>query len=275
MKYKIGVTGPHGRLGSTLVDMGCLPIDADITNKIQLADAIRGVRPDVVIHTAAYTDVDGAEDNPEEAFRVNVRGTANVRDQFLGPIIHLSTDYIFDGRSGPYAENHKVEPAPLNWYGRSKMASENMVGQSDVIVRTTLLYGNLLFDDFVQRILQQYKHGVNFTVPDKLFGNPTYVPHLAQGLIEIAEQRLETPLPHVINLAGRESLSRWDFAQKIGQVFGCDLELCRPGPATGKARRPQRGGLIMRNAQGLGISVFSVDQGLAEMKKELDYGNGH
>jgi dTDP-4-dehydrorhamnose reductase len=269
-KYIIGVTGPRGRLGSVLVSMGCVPLEFDVRNKAQVAQVIREAAPNLIIHTAAFTSVDLAQDDPERAIAVNVRGTANVRDSFSGPIILTSTDFIFDGKSGPYRENDKVNP--LNWYGQSKLAQENMMDlRCDVIIRTTNLYGNWNKSDFVQEILKRYEaqNTISFFVTDKLRGNPTYIPHLAEALLYISEKKMNgIGVPHILNVAGYPVMSRYQFAQLIGKVFCQDTSKCQPsleGLPTDKAKRPKKAGFVLDRAKKLGVPLYSVENGLHAM----------
>ena len=263
---RIGVTGPHGRLGRVLVSMGCIPIEADILKPDVLRVEMQKASPEIVIHAAAFTNVDAAEDNPEQAMRVNVRGTANVRDAFLGRIIFISTDYVFDGKSGPYRENDI--PNPINWYGLSKVSAESMLYSTlgDVIVRTTALYGPGDKPDFVKGTLEKYRSGRMFFVSDKVRGNPTYIPHLAEALIFMAEKMIDGyPACPIINISGKEVMTRFEWAVAIGKEFRQDTGQCQPslvGLTTDRAKRPKRAGFFLKRAQDLGIPLFSVAQGL-------------
>ena len=106
MYKRIAVTGYKGRLGNELINQGCIPLDCDITRPITIKKAIGQVCPDVIIHCAAKTDVDGCEQHKDIAFKVNAEGTNNLRECFPGgKIIYISTDYIFDGTAGVYKEN--------------------------------------------------------------------------------------------------------------------------------------------------------------------------
>lgn len=267
-EYKIGVTGPRGRLGSVLVSLGCVPLEFDVRNKVQVEQVIKEAAPNLIIHTAAFTGVDLAQNDPEKAIAVNVRGTANVRDAFSGPIVLISTDFIFDGKSGPYREN---EPAnPLNWYGQSKAAQESMVSLQDTIIRTTNLYGNWNKMDFVQDILKRYQASGMFFVTDKLIGSPTYIPHLADALLYIADQKMAgATVPHILNVAGYPIMSRYQFAQLIGDVFQQDRDKCQPaieGLPTDKAKRPKKAGFVLDRAKKLGVPLYPVEAGLRAMR---------
>jgi dTDP-4-dehydrorhamnose reductase len=272
MKNKIAITGSHGRLGKALVALGGIPIESDILKADKLHKEVASINPDFIIHAAALTNVDMAEDCPEQAMQINVRGTANVRDSFLGHMILISTDYVFDGRSGPYRENDL--PNPINWYGHSKLAAESMLDlRKDVVIRTTLLYGDLDKVDFVSSILDKYDSGHLFFVTDKLQGNPTYVKHLAQGIFSLVEKiSAGMNFPDIINIVGKPRMSRYQFAYKIGKVFGKDLTQCQSsltGLPVDRAARPLKAGLITDRAEKLEIPIWSVDEGLKEMREDM------
>ena len=269
---KIAVTGPRGRLGSELVKRGAIPIYADVTKPSDIKSELAKIDPIIIIHTAAYTDVDGAEEHTEQAFQVNVHGTANVRDAFSGPIIHISTDYVFDGQHGPYHE--KARPTILNWYGLSKTVSESMIWQTDLIVRTTLLYACDSRPDFVKWVLSKFDAGHAFTAEDNVRGNPTYVPHLAEALMQLASRKAnQEPLPHIINVAGRDTITRYDFANRIGSVFHRDISLCYPSLEKNPERvasRPVHGGLKTDLAERCHVPIYSVQEGLEALKKQRE-----
>ena len=132
--------------------------------------------PDVVLHAAAWTDVDGAEDDPQEAAAVNVGGTRHVAE--LGaPLVYFSTDYVFDGRKGePYVESDA--PNPLSAYGRTKLYGEGAAGDSAWIVRSSGLYGPT-GKNFVRAMLDLARERDEVAVVDDQRTSPTYVGHLA------------------------------------------------------------------------------------------------
>lgn len=269
----IGVTGARGRLGSELVRQGCLPLDFDISDIKAVDDGLAKYRPDVVINCAAVTDVDGCEerDTGKRAVRVNGYGVLVLSDYLAGRLIHISTDYVFDGRSGPYAENAK--PNPQSFYGMSKFAGEQAIIQNKnpnaIIVRTTQLFGGDK-PDFVTSVLSQLRAGEPFEIPDKIYGSPTYVPHLAEALLVLAQMEV---LPRYLNIAGSEVLSRYEFALMIAGVFGYSKKLIHPTDVVpGAATRPLKAGLKIGLAKRYGLPIYSPVDGLKEMKIRLEAG---
>ena len=187
---------------------------------------------DLALHTAAWTDVDGAEDDPQGATAVNVGGTANVAT--LGcPLVVFSTDYVFDGRaSEPYVESDP--PGPLSAYGRSKLLSEAAAGEGAWIVRTSWLFGPT-GRNFVRTMLRLGEEQEELAVVDDQRGCPTYVGHLAAAVRDLVDRGCERGLWH---LTAAGDCTWADFAEAIFVEAGLDCrvrrissqELGRPAP---------------------------------------------
>jgi dTDP-4-dehydrorhamnose reductase len=186
-------------------------------------------RPDLVLHAAAWTDVDGAEADPKGAMRVNVEGTRNV--VALGaPVVYFSTDYVFDGRKGgPYVESD--EPSPVSVYGRTKLEGEREVRQG-WIVRSSWLFG-WTGKNFVRTMLALGEQQDEVSVVDDQRGSPTYVGHLAESIPELLEQT-----HGVWHLAAEGDCTWAELAEAIFEEAGltCRVrritteELGRPAP---------------------------------------------
>ena len=273
----IAVTGAKGRLGSELVHLGCTPVILDITKKEELEEEFSYLRPDVVINCAAYTDVDGAETKEGEkmAMKVNMWGLEYLMQSFDGRIIHISTDYVFDGKHGPYSERYSKYDPTLSRYGASKIGAEiaflNPITtrRRDVLVRTTGLYGGCSGKhDFVKLVIDNLSDGKPLTVTKELKGNQTYVPHLANALLKLIE--LES-CPKIVNLGSNDVVSRYEFALMIAKVCELDTELlssCTNDEVPGwVAVRPKKGGLKMRLAKRLHLPIYSILDGLKELKE--------
>src|SRR3990172_7638299 len=186
---RIAVTGPRGRLGSALVAAGCEPVTVDITQPAAVEEALSGL--DVVINAAAYTAVDDAEkkENEDRAVIVNTRGPGVLRTSFDGLLVHISTGDVFDGNAGPYTEDDV--PAPLNFYGLSKLGGEAaaLIRQPTLVIRTLDLFGpSGPRADFVRRTRDLLEMGRDVVAPTNQFLTPTYLPHLAQAIMWIVQQ---------------------------------------------------------------------------------------
>jgi dTDP-4-dehydrorhamnose reductase len=187
---------------------------------------------DLVLHAAAWTDVDGAEADPQAAAAVNVGGTAHAAA--LGaPLVVFSTDYVFDGRKGePYVESDG--PSPLSAYGRSKLHAEAAAGERAWIVRSSWLFGPT-GHNFVRTMLRLGAEREEVTVVDDQRGCPTYVSHLADATRELVNAR---PPYGVWHVAAAGDCTWAEFAEAIFEEAGvacrvrriATAELARPAP---------------------------------------------
>jgi dTDP-4-dehydrorhamnose reductase len=204
---------------------------------------------DLVLHAAAWTDVDGAEDDPQEAAAVNVGGTANVAA--LGaPVVLFSTDYVFDGRkNGPYVESDG--PNPLSAYGRTKLHGEAAVGSDSWIVRASWLFGPS-GQNFVRTMLRLGAERDEVAVVDDQRGAPTYVAHLAAAVRELVESGAP---PGIWHLTAAGDCTWADFAEAIFEEAGLEcrvrrissVELTRPAlrPANSLLRSERAGAPVL------------------------------
>jgi dTDP-4-dehydrorhamnose reductase len=218
------VTGAAGQLGAALceefADVPVLPLtraewDVELPPPADLSEA------GVVLHAAAWTDVDGAEKQPQEAAAVNVGGTQHVAE--LGvPLVTFSTDYVFDGRKHvPYVESDA--PNPLSVYGRTKLQAEAAAGDAAWIARSSWLFG-WTSTNFVRTMLSLGAERDEVSVVDDQRGSPTYVGHLAAAVRELLD------LPQgVWHLAADGDCTWAEFATAIFDEAGLD---CRVRPIT-------------------------------------------
>jgi dTDP-4-dehydrorhamnose reductase len=217
---RVLVTGAGGQLGRALTEAfahdAVLPLtraDWDVS-----APAPEGLEhPDLVLHTAAWTDVDGAESDPQGAAAVNVGGTATVAA--LGaPLVAYSSDYVFDGRKQePYVESDG--PNPLSAYGRSKLHGEGAAGENAWIVRSSWLFGPT-GHNFVRTMLRLAEERDEVAVVDDQVGCPTYVGHLAEATKEVVT--LEKGVWHV---AAAGECTWKEFAEAIFEEAGLECRV--------------------------------------------------
>ena len=221
---KIVVTGAKGMLGTDfcryLKNNQIIPIEWDLP-KIDLTDAnrtiqrINEIKPDVICHFAAYTDVDGSETNKGQAYAVNTQGSWAValgaRD-VQAKLLYISTDYIFDGRQNkPYLENDK--PNPINYYGQTKFLGEKVIVQyvkKFFIVRTAWLYGKN-GKNFITTILKLALEKETFEVVNDQVGSPTYTKDLCEPLLKLLNSE-HYGMYHITNSG---SCSWFDLANAI------------------------------------------------------------
>jgi dTDP-4-dehydrorhamnose reductase len=222
------ITGAGGQLGAALQE--AFPgADARRRDAYEVISGELCYLPDLVLHAAAWTDVDGAEANERGAFAVNEEGTRRV--VALGaPVVYFSTDYVFDGTKGrPYLESD--EPRPLSAYGRSKLAGERAVGRG-WIVRSSWLFG-ATGHNFLRTMMRLGEELDEVAVVDDQRGSPTYVGHLAEAVRQVPE------LPEGIWHVAAEGECTWaEFAEAIfaEAAVNCPVrristaELGRPAP---------------------------------------------
>jgi len=225
---RVLVTGALGMLGSVLLPRlepehqvyGVDLKDFDIGQESAVARAFRDLRPEFVFHLAAYTDVDGCEANPAMAERVNSQGTRNVARACAeagAAMLHVSTDYVFDGRGDrPCREDDA--PNPLSAYGLTKLRAERHVQAlvaRHLIVRSSWLYGPR-GKNFVSTILKAARERGDLRVVSDQRGSPTYTRHLAAKLREL----MAAQVYGVFHLTGSGNCSWFEFAQAIVQSGG-------------------------------------------------------
>lgn len=220
-----------------------------------LRNACLGWEPEVILNAAAVTDVDACERERSLAWHVNV-GVVEVLVgvcRILGShLLQLSSDYVFDGTAGPYPET--ARPSPLNYYGRTKLAAENLcraTAPSVTIIRTTQIYGTPA--SWAEDVLRwararAYRREIVPAAAD-VYTNPTFVDDLARALLCAAEQQKEG----IFHVAGDRWLSRYEFLRMAFQAAGLDEGLVRPLPAEelyrGRAPRPLSSGLSCERAR--------------------------
>lgn len=247
----------------------------NFTDWKELKEVCLCLRPEFIVNTAAYTNVDDCEDHREDAWRVNVKGVENLAraSRILDShLLHFSTDYIFDGKNGPYSETDT--PNPIGYYGKTKLASENVCRTESAaytIFRTNVLYGATkdLKSDFVLWTLGKLREGLPFNVVDDQFGNPTLIDDIAYAVGKLLEKKYEG----IFNIGGADWLNRYEFSRIVADVFGYDKNLISPSKSASlrqKAPRPMRGGLITLKAESmLDIRFSTVKNGLSLMRQQL------
>lgn len=220
------ITGASGQLGTDILQVfqadGVIGVDEEDFDiaEADSTEILIGYHPDLVIHAAAYTDVDGCERDPGRAFRVNAEGTRHVVEacRVLGvPLVYVSTDYVFDGsKQLPYTEEDL--PHPLNIYGASKLKGEEHVRATldcHYIVRTAWLYGRG-GRNFVKAILGKAQRGETLRIVDDQVGSPTWAKDLASAIAQLI-QGARFGTYHITN-AGE--CSWYEFAERILDVAG-------------------------------------------------------
>ena len=230
---KILITGSNGMLGhdlhEVLKDKHDLILTTsktlDITDEQHTIDFICDANPDIVINSAAYTDVDGCEENQDIAYAVNGDGVRNLAlacKQVDCPLVHVSTDYVFNGKSDrPWVEDDEI--GPISIYGKSKRKGEEAILEildKYFIVRTAWLYG-INGKNFPKTMLELGKNHSEITVVYDEVGTPTYTPDLAYGI----SQLIESDFYGIYHLTNSGNCSWCEFARYIFEVADMDVKV--------------------------------------------------
>lgn len=232
MVNKIVITGANGQLGQDLVkvigtryETFLFDLDLDVTDNHAVVSTITRINPDVVIHAAAYTDVDGCESNIKTAYGVNAIGAGNVAiaaQKTGAKMVYVSTDYVFDGtKTEPYLEFDDTNP--MSVYGRSKLGGERLVTSlcnRYFIVRTAWLYG-AGGNNFVKTMLRLAEEKDELTVVNDQTGSPTFSHDLAAKIIELVMTE-KFGFYHATNSG---SCTWFDFAKSIMEMKGINIPI--------------------------------------------------
>jgi len=291
------VTGASGMLGANLAllaqDLGYevegwtnsrLLVDApfatravDFCDPLGLEQAFYAAQPDALINCAAQANVDAAEKHPEHAFRINAEAAGELarmaRDDSV-PMIHISTDAVFDGTQGNYKETDA--PNPLNTYAKSKLAGEQSVAEAnpEAAIARVVFYGWSLtgtrsLAEFFFNNLTAGKPVNGFT---DMFFSPLYVRHLGEVLLEMLQKRLGG----IYHVYSPESLSKYDFGARLAHEFGLDASLIRPISALDSDLPTRRSlNLIMNTDKlqaALGKPLPNQAEGLHALHADFDSG---
>jgi dTDP-4-dehydrorhamnose reductase len=228
---------------------------------------VKEVRPTMVYFPAAEPNVDWCEQHPDDAWHANVEPALSALQRVRAADSHFvffSSDYVFDGRDGPYDE--EAEVGPLSVYGRQKReVEERVLGEGGTVVRTTTVFGEELppGKNFVVRLVARLRAGETATIPADQFATPTWSDELARGVVGIGNA------PGIWHVAGPDFMVRTEFAGLIAEVFGCDQSLIRPVSTDTlhqAARRPLRAGLKTEKLrQSTGVALISTRDALRQL----------
>ena len=250
-------------------------IEADLTDTASVQRAVAEARPQAIIHTAAMTDVDRCEREPELAWAVNVDGTGHVAEAARAAGAHLvfvSTDYVFSGETGPYSETDATDPRSV--YGKSKLAAEQVVQErcpDAAIARTSTLYGNApgARRNFVGWLLDQLQGGAELTVVTDQVSSPTLADNLAEMLLALSAAHASG----VYHTVGGEWLSRYELARAVADCFGYDASHIKAGRTADLrqgAPRPAHSGLVAEKiARDTGVRPLTLREGLLALRGQL------
>ncbi|HRN70041.1 MAG TPA: NAD(P)-dependent oxidoreductase [Candidatus Woesebacteria bacterium] len=275
---KIAITGPNGLVGSRIIellknDFEFIPLshkDIDITDKELVAEQLKSIDFDILLHLAAYTNVEGAETDRSQAYLINVDGTSNIfhaLENTNKKIIYISTDFVFDGTNPPYDENSK--PNPLGYYALTKFNGEKVLQNTAMIVRIGFPYGNIksVKPDFIMRVKQLLEEGKTLNMITNSTITPTYIDDIAFALKHL----MDNYSPEIFHIVGSKSYSPFETGKLIAKTFGLDEKLVREISyeeySKDKAPRPQFSEII--SIKNTFQKMKNLEEGLNELKKQV------
>jgi len=249
----------------------------DLLDAGRLAEVVEGVDPAAVIHTAAIPDIDYSEAHPEEARQANVETTRNlaqVCERVGAKLVFTSTDNVFDGESGPYAEDSPMRP--INHYGRTKVEAERAIEETlgdSVIARVALVMGLPILgtgNSFLSRMLVRFEKGETVGVPANEIRSPIDVITLGRALLELAGN----PFTGRVQLGGLDGLPRVEMVRRIARALGYSEDLVEPNDPTGIPGRADRPRDLVFDCtlaeKTLSTPLQGVEGGLALVMEETD-----
>lgn len=293
-KLRFLVTGGSGLLGSKVTEKATLeghqvysgfnqheskagiPVKLDLTKQRNVVEIFNSIRPEVVVHAGAITNVDKCEENKELAWKVNVDGTKRVAElscEHKAFLIYVSTDYVFSGKKGMYTETDETEP--IDYYGETKLEGEKFVRnimREWCIARPSVIYGSVPAAgkiNFALWVLDKLRNGEQIRVITDQCTSPTLNTNLADMILEVAQRRLTG----VYHLAGATAINRYDFACLLAEKFDLNKNLIKPARSkemNWKAERPQDTSLIVDKASRvLNKKPLKLEDALDLLRKEL------
>lgn len=277
---KLLILGGSGMLGTSLASecaLGAIAYDAprstklDIRKRVDVQNYIQRHKPDAIVNCAAWTDVENSESEYPKAIQLNVDAVQNIaivaKEAGL-PVVHISTDYVFDGtKREAYSEGDLTNP--INSYGVSKMLGEKVLlgvaSENSYIIRTSWLYG-VSGNNFVKTILRKALEQERIQVVNDQVGSPTNSEDLARGILTILQKRPSTGVYHYSNVG---VVSWFEFAKRIYQLAGTDVNLVEPIQSAAyptKAKRPSRSVLLTKKWERAEISkLIDWDESLTRI----------
>ncbi|TDQ08709.1 SDR family oxidoreductase [Pedobacter metabolipauper] len=259
------------------VTAGYVYAEMDILDAEQVKQVVEKYKPDAIIHTAAMTNVDTCEDQQELAYRLNVDSVKTLTllaETYNIQLVHLSTDFIFDGADGPYDE--LAAPNPLSYYGRTKLAAEEVVKNSKckwAILRTIIVYG-IMGDLSRSNIVLWAKGALEKKEPIHVVNDQWRMPTLAEDLADCCLLAVKKDAYGVYNASGKDMMSISELVAKVADFWHLDKSYIREISSASlnqAARRPVRTGFILdKTINDLGYAPHSFEEGLAILDQQME-----
>jgi dTDP-4-dehydrorhamnose reductase len=297
---RIMVTGSNGLLGQKITDLSLLDPEIeliatsvgpnryllkagytyeelDVLDPQRLDELVAKYHPDAIIHTAAMTNVDACEHDRDKCYALNVKSVENLievcqrRDIQL---IHLSTDFIFDGEDGPYTEDAQANP--LSYYGETKLESEILLQKSScnwAILRTIIVYG-IVNDMSRTNIVLWAKAALEKGEPINVVDDQWRMPTLAEDLAQCCLLAVKKNAKGIFNASGKDLMSILEIVERVADYYGLDKTLINPISSESlnqAAKRPKKTGFILdKTRRELGYEPHSFEEGIAFMERQIN-----
>lgn len=297
---RIMVTGSNGLLGQKITDLSLLdpeieliatsvgpnrhPLKAgytyeelDVLDAQRLDELVAKYHPDAIIHTAAMTNVDACEHDRDKCYALNVKSVENLIEVCQSrniQLIHLSTDFIFDGEDGPYTEDAKANP--LSYYGETKLESEILLQNSScnwAILRTIIVYG-IVNDMSRTNIVLWAKAALERGEPINVVNDQWRMPTLAEDLAQCCLLTVKKNAKGIFNASGKDLMSILEIVERVADYYGLDKTLINPISSESlnqAAKRPKKTGFILdKTMRELGYEPHSFEEGIAFMERQIN-----
>lgn len=258
------------------VKEGYIYAEMDILNPENVREVVEAYKPDAIIHTAAMTNVDTCEDEKEMAYRLNVQAVKTLValcEEYAIQLLHLSTDFIFDGAAGPYDE--EAEPNPLSYYGLTKLQAEEAILSSKArwaILRTIIVYG-IVSDMSRSNIVLWAKGALEKGSPINVVNDQWRMPTLAEDLADCCLLAVEKDAHGIYNASGKDMMSIAELVARVADYWQLDKSLINEISSetlNQTAKRPVRTGFILdKTINELGYQPHSFEEGLAIVDKQI------
>lgn len=250
--------------------------EMDILDPQNVKEVVGHYKPDAIIHTAAMTNVDTCEDQKELAYQLNVESVKtliSVCEEHDIQLVHLSTDFIFDGAKGPYDE--EADPNPLSYYGQTKVEAENIIKVSNcrwAILRTILVYG-IVSDMSRSNIVLWAKGALEKGSPINVVNDQWRMPTLAEDLADCCLLAVEKDAQGIYNASGKDMMSISELVARVADYWKLDKSMINEISAetlNQTAKRPVRTGFVLdKTIRDLGYNPHSFEEGLIILDQQL------
>lgn len=297
---RIMVTGSNGLLGQKITDLSLqdpeieliatsvgpnrYPLKAgytyeelDVLDSQRLDELVMKYHPDAIVHTAAMTNVDACEHDRDKCYALNVKSVENLIEVCQRKdiqLIHLSTDFIFDGEDGPYTEDAKANP--LSYYGETKLESEILLQNSScnwAILRTIIVYG-IVNDMSRTNIVLWAKAALEKGEPINVVDDQWRMPTLAEDLAQCCLLAVKKNAKGIFNASGKDLMSILEIVERVADYYGLDKTLINPITSESlnqAAKRPKKTGFILdKTRRELGYEPHSFEEGIAFMERQIN-----